>query len=411
MSLSSLVFTISLVSNLPPTSANAWRFSGDIDGVFDPVAFWVSDSAAYLVIFYSLDPEDLEGEYQLRLRGEGVDTVLRRSLPENPIYFVDQVELLVGPGSRKFQLEVRSGKKKAKAEVLLDLEPPGQLGASGILFASRFYEDPSQAPLAKDGLGFAPNPARAFWGDTLYYALEVYSTADTGNLVAAAGVLDSQQVQVLSTKPRVVRKRGRATLISGKIPLDRLPEGEYLLKVRVVDLSLGKEISAEKPFAKRSRAEAVYVDPILAFIDYLASPDELREFKALKTPQEKVKFLKRFWAKFPSGFVQEFKKRVLEADEKFSLPYQKGRYTDMGRIYIKFGPPDEVQREESPQGGKAYIRWVYYSGNREFLFADPNNTGEYQLIYSTDPSETPTLYYDKPPDIIDPRTEEWFWQW
>ncbi len=408
--MSSLAFITSLVSSLPPTSANAWRFAGDIDGVLDPVAFWVSDSAAYLVIFYALDPEGLEGEYEVRVKGEGVDTTLRRSLPENPIYFVDQVELLVSPGKRKFELGVRSGKAKARATVLLNLTPPGELGASDLLFASKFYEDPSQAPLSKGGLGFAPNPTRTFWGDTLFYAFELYSR-DSGQAVVAAAVIDSEGTQALATKPRVLRKSPGATMVSGKIPLDKIPEGEYLLKIKVVDLKLGKEIELQKPFAKRSKAEVVYVDPILSFIDYLASPEELKEFKSLASPQEKARFLKAFWAKFPPEFVEEFKRRVLEADRKFSSSRQKGRYTDMGRVYIRFGPPDEIQREESPRGGKPYVRWVYYSGNREFLFADPDNTGEYRLVYSTDPSEQPTLFYDKPSEPFDPRTESWYWEW
>jgi len=63
-----------------------------------------------------------------------------------------------------------------------------------------------------------------------------------------------------------------------------------------------------------------------------------------------------------------------------------GRINDMGRIYIKYGPPDYIYREDFSLEGRAYQIWYYQTLNRKFLFIDKYGTGDYELV--------PPGYYD-----------------
>lgn len=108
-------------------------------------------------------------------------------------------------------------------------------------------------------------------------------------------------------------------------------------------------------------------------VHYIITPDELKEFKALKTDPERAAFVERFWRKrdpTPSTLANEYRQffwdRVREADEKFLDSAGPGWQTDRGKIYILYGPPDEVQDDPNATpgtgdvgDGKGVIRWIY----------------------------------------------------
>jgi|GEM_PF-6489791 len=101
-----------------------------------------------------------------------------------------------------------------------------------------------------------------------------------------------------------------------------------------------------------------------------------------------VDYLKRFWAK---RNYEKFEKRLLEADDKFSTPFMRGRDTPMGRSYILIGPPDEIKKygEYVTRGevlyGKAHTGepkeiWVYETKGVQVLFMDKDKDGIYEFI-------------------------------
>jgi hypothetical protein len=57
----------------------------------------------------------------------------------------------------------------------------------------------------------------------------------------------------------------------------------------------------------------------------------------------------------------------------------KGWASDRGRIYIKFGEPDEITTDVHPIGRYPNITWTYYKQNKEFYFADVKGYGQYIL--------------------------------
>jgi GWxTD domain-containing protein len=162
-----------------------------------------------------------------------------------------------------------------------------------------------------------------------------------------------------------------------------VPDGEYNLKFEVVDLGLNIKKVLRHYFIVQ-REGILLNDEIRYFIDYIASPNELNEFKNIKDMKSKNLWIEKFWKmKDPDGsFYPIFRQRVIEADLKFSTPFKKGRFTDMGKIYILFGQPDDIRREEIALGTKSYVIWIYYDGNKKFKFYDQLGTGDYKLLFS-----------------------------
>ncbi len=146
---------------------------------------------------------------------------------------------------------------------------------------------------------------------------------------------------------------------------------------------------------------------------YIISPEEKSAFLHLQTNEEREQFIEQFWQRrnpdpdsAENSFKEEHYRRIAYANEHYSSGIP-GWKTDRGRIYIMWGPPDEVQshptggsydRPASEGGGETSTypfedwRYRYLEGigeNVELEFVDPTMSGEYKL--TMDPSEKDAL--------------------
>ena len=145
----------------------------------------------------------------------------------------------------------------------------------------------------------------------------------------------------------------------------------------------------------------------------IITEDERRAFLELSTNEEREQFVEIFWNRrnpepeSPVNSVkEEHYRRLAYADEHFASGIP-GRKTDRGRIYIIWGPPDEI--ESHPTGGTyerplgqgggsstafAWELWRYrhlegVGENVEIEFVDPSGSGEYHI--TSNPCEKDAL--------------------
>src|SRR5436190_1549827 len=150
-------------------------------------------------------------------------------------------------------------------------------------------------------------------------------------------------------------------------------------------------------------------------VTYIITPDERNAFLQLSTSEEREQFIEQFWLRRSSNpdlpdndFKEEHYRRIAYANEHFASGIP-GWKTDRGRIYIMWGPADEV--ESHPTGGtydrpmeegggstSTYPwetwRWRYLEGIGENIileFVDPSGSGEYHM--TMDPSEKDALLH------------------
>jgi len=163
----------------------------------------------------------------------------------------------------------------------------------------------------------------------------------------------------------------------------------------------------EKPRKTKDEPKKAYVDWIKD-VDPILTEEERQAWSKLKTDDERDQFIQVIWRQRDpdpdteeNEFKQQFYERVAYANEHFSSG-KPGRLTDRGRIYIKFGKPDDV--ESHPSGG-AYDRpategsgttttypfekWFYryipnVGSGIELEFVDPTGSGEYRLARNPD---------------------------
>jgi GWxTD domain-containing protein len=169
------------------------------------------------------------------------------------------------------------------------------------------------------------------------------------------------------------------------------------------DKELMKEL--ESPYKKWLNEDVVYI----------ITPEERQAFLRLQTNEEREQFIEQFWLRRDptpdtpeNEFKEEHYRRIAYANEHFAsgLP---GWKTDRGRIYIAWGPPDEI--ESHPTGGSyerpfeegggttstfPFEKWRYrylegMGNNVELEFVDPSMSGEYRL--TIDPGEKDALLH------------------
>ncbi len=150
-------------------------------------------------------------------------------------------------------------------------------------------------------------------------------------------------------------------------------------------------------------------------VTYIISPDERNAFLQLDTNEEREQFIEQFWLRRSSNpdlpendFKEEHYRRIAYTNEHFASGIP-GWKTDRGRMYIMWGPADEVESHptggtyERPmeEGGGSTTtypfetwRWRYLEGIGENIileFVDPSGSGEYHL--TMDPSEKDALLH------------------
>jgi GWxTD domain-containing protein len=177
------------------------------------------------------------------------------------------------------------------------------------------------------------------------------------------------------------------------------PPGTYNLKL--IARNDDEVTVASNSFSIREIEEivkAIIPDSIIdyvSFINYLATPKEINELNSLSR-EGKVLFLLKFWGKRDpepatreNEALNEFVRRVKYADANFSIGVRgrKGRFTDQGRIYIKYGAPDDIIRRTFQIESEPYIIWHYYGTDDWYIFMDRGISGEYEIIFSSEEGE------------------------
>jgi GWxTD domain-containing protein len=101
-------------------------------------------------------------------------------------------------------------------------------------------------------------------------------------------------------------------------------------------------------------------------VKLLLTEEERDVYKKLKTPEEKMRYIKIFWARRDpilrtreNEFKEEFYRRIDYANEKFGEGHTPGWMTARGRVYVLFGPPQREEKRILPDSNKPALLWVY----------------------------------------------------
>lgn len=176
------------------------------------------------------------------------------------------------------------------------------------------------------------------------------------------------------------------TLLVFKMPTSKMSFGNYSLELTVNDGN-GVATASREKFRVHWQGVSTNVqnmDTAIRQLRYIASDKQLNKMLKAKPDEQRTQFLDFWRSKDPTpGTVQnelmdEYYRRVRFADEHYS-GVREGWQTDMGAIYILFGPPNEIERRPFEIDSKPYEIWYYFDINQQFVFVDMTGFGEYRL--------------------------------
>jgi GWxTD domain-containing protein len=377
-------------------------------------------------------------------------------LPEGPYQLQVRVEDKSTRGLGFLRLFWRHPKRgEAVARFEANRFPADRLGVSDIEFARSTLRD-SKSEFSKGGREVLPQPNRLFGAllPALSFYYEVYDFAEirdprnepyrvTHQVVDSDGAVRLQEVRNIAAPPDRERM-GR----TGTLDLTGLPAGSYVLRVVVenpwrsesaeaearfhvawkgTDIAAWKKEGGERSWSYAGRGG----DEVVEEMRTLLTQGEIERLQGM-SPEEKTAFVDAYWRErdpSPETDLNELReehyRRIRVANIRFESLRMKGMETDRGRIFIRYGEPDEIRvgfadrsfvagSELGRSGGeigetgrtrggfnveeKEYEVWTYNERGRilgdrgkvstglgmRFVFVDLEGYGNYRLIESSE---------------------------
>jgi GWxTD domain-containing protein len=248
-------------------------------------------------------------------------------------------------------------KQHKKGEIKMQIESKefeeGRISISDIEFA-RSLRRTSEGPFQKSGFEVIPNAQRRYGLllTELPIFFEIYDLRETegeDSLVALYAILTRAGAEIF-TSQTAIAIRGHTFGSTALFDILSLTAGSYLLALSISDNDGNVLARSERRFdvVWSPLSWGRYEFETVGDMEFVLTEEEMETFKELSTG-EREEFLREFWLSIdPSpGTVEnealeEHYRRVRFADTQFGGP-TRGALTDRGKLYIKYGPPDDVQ--------------------------------------------------------------------
>lgn len=271
------------------------------------------------------------------------------------------------------------------------------------------------SPYAKNGLELIPMVSNYTLvdRDTLLFYVEMYHTDALKTGFFAQATL-RQGDRVLPDFNFTVGRRPQAfDGFVGRLDIRKLPEGDYELEVALMSFQnevLGRTqtyftvknsrvdenilyANAGEKGAFLSAFSEKDLDMHLKTLRYAATERELGIIPKLTDIVQKRNFIYGFWERrLAAGQTVEYRYQLHQdaisyANRNFKSAMRAGWETERGRVLIKYGTPNNVERYPAESGFVPYEIWRYdrllAQNNVVFVFADLDvATSEYPLLHS-----------------------------
>jgi GWxTD domain-containing protein len=262
------------------------------------------------------------------------------------------------------------------------------------------------------GYTVLPNPTRRFGesADTqLFFYFEGYNLSlrpDSflvGTVIATPG---PKPETLVYTAPSAKVKSGTDVSSVLGMSMADLEAGDYVLSVRITDIGLGRTTERQAGFTIAASAADDGSTPMRLSdltqlereyyrdLEYVATPLELQHYNALGDSSKEEQYLAWFWGRRGRASLAEFARRMETAKLRYSTARTSGIREDRGRIYVRYGEPDEVQRAVIEVDRRPREYWRYYGLGYTFVFIDLRADNIYRLAW-TDCPDIPVTGYER----------------
>ena len=227
------------------------------------------------------------------------------------------------------------------------------------------------------------NPDSSFWA---YF--EIYPRSFTDSLKLRYSILNSHNKLVGQKNMTLVPQK---SILPYLIDLSKYIKvsGHYNLILNISQKKVSK--------TKREKFSVIWRNSSMAKMDIDLMIKTMKEYipakdyKRLLTASDSAKqaYFKEYWKErdptpntSENELLEEFSRRVEFANNYFSVHALRleGWQTDRGKIYIKYGPPTDVERHLEEINLPPFEIWYYQHLQRRFIFEDKSGMGDFKLV-------------------------------
>jgi GWxTD domain-containing protein len=336
----------------------------------------------------------------------------------------DVYPILLAEGNFKIHLELMdlSGQRRAFNEIqfVVDPIPSDSLSISDIQVGININRSEQQNRFVKNGWSVVPNPSNTFnlnW-PVLYYYCEIYNLNNPDaapdarfNIISTIKDINGQVIKKIPAKSKKIT--GESVVEINKTVVSSLMSGVYELNIDVVNLVTDEKARRTKQFyvyraADYAKSESeqpknrdnLYLifltkseeelDQEFEYASYLSNSNEEDIYEDLNL-EGKRKFLANFWDlknltedQNAQIYRQNYLNLVSQANDRYTSAGTAGWKSHRGRVLIKYGEPDDIERNYGGAAPKDNEKWTYnlLQGGIYFIFADVSGYGEFRLVHS-----------------------------
>ncbi len=259
---------------------------------------------------------------------------------------------------------------------------------------SQFYEKPvvlGDVAIIKQVIKDSTKTRTIFWGNVLPEPLDTLRFQ--AKLMGSQGPYDIQYRLLHEDEPvyyftiKIATSTMVDTVLRLKMSTAKMTFGQYSLELSVRD-GKGATVASRAKFRVHWRGVSSGIHDLgqaIRQLRYITGSKEIKKMLQAKGDDQRKLFLEFWRVKDPTPtttqneLMDEYYRRVSYATEHFG-GIREGWLTDMGAIYILFGPPDEIDRRPFELDQKPTEIWYYFDINQQFVFVDLTGFGEYRLI-------------------------------
>ncbi|MBD3348326.1 MAG: GWxTD domain-containing protein, partial [Candidatus Eisenbacteria bacterium] len=297
----------------------------------------------------------------------------------------EELELAAPPGEYLLKVQIRSPETSASGQIERLVEVP-EIAREGVTLGTIVFEREGPGPDTDPLL----NPAREYGEESPVVRLRIPVYAEAGTEYELEVSVETSSGDVMKSFSDTL---SHSTFLEQHVRtfgvLD-LEVGNYFAVVRVDRAGGGDERVRRARFkvVTSPRSWGEDFDKMIAQISYVASRDDIERLLAAP-PERRDEAWDDFWrrndpdpATEENEFKQEFLTRLSEANARFKSVVE-GWQTDMGRVFIRYGEPDDVESQPVGRRLNAWETWYYYSEHTKFVFVDREGFGEFKLVEKT----------------------------
>ncbi len=315
---------------------------------------------------------------------------------------IDNASFILSPGEYEFIYIIedkQSNSKMSKKDTMI-LDNIEEIPfMSDILLGLSVKIDSTNSKFARNGYTIIPRPSHhtTNLNPFLIIYAEFYNFAEGKDYAIDYFITNDNGDTIMNLAGKRDITVGDAFFNIGGVNTIGLKDGTYnlIVSITVDNLILSKKqrISKSSFLANIITSKYDLTDKQLKYygmIEYIASESQLKQYNKLNKIG-KHNYLIKFWENRdvnPNNnkleALDKHIKNIEFVNKRFSSGLQEGYESDRGRIYIKYGSPDEDMTVPSSSGYKSFENWIYYSGGGiQFVFADIKGFGKYELVYSS----------------------------